>query len=94
MSTNKLGISDRYNLSNLTAVQLRDTYSAIYIGGGQYAVVVSETGRTVGKLTMHPSTAYTATAADGQRLLIEGGQFYHGDRGPQGIAQLVTWPNP
>lgn len=94
MSTNALGLPESYNPAELSDVQLRDTYGVIYLGLGQYAVVLTETGRTVGRLSQHPSGAYTAVSPDGQRLLIDGGRHYYGDATRQGIANLVVWPNP
>lgn len=94
MNTNALGLPESYNVAELGEAQLRDTYAAIYLGAGQRAVVETETGRTVGRLSTHPSGAMTAVAADGQRLLIDGGRHYYGDLTPQRVAQLVTWPNP
>ncbi|MER2142153.1 MAG: hypothetical protein ABS888_00050 [Eubacteriales bacterium] len=91
MLTEPLNLPESYNLAELSEVQKRDIYAHIYLGGGQYAVVLTSTGRTVGRLSQHPSGAYTATAMDGQRLLIDGGRHYYGDRGPQHIANLVIW---
>lgn len=94
MSTNALGLPEYYNMAELSDVQLRDVYGVIYLGLGQYAVVETENARTVGRISQHPSGAWTAVSADGQRLLIDGGRHYYGDETRQRIANLVVWPNP
>lgn len=94
MNTNALGLPETYNLAELSEVQKRDVYGVIYLGLEQYAVVETETGRTVGRLSQHPSGAWTAVSADGQRLLIDGGRHYYGDYTRQHIANLVVWQTP